>query len=289
MTGGFLRTSEHEALRALGILLYATNRQLQAYTGHAAASYTREATAGLIRGGLVAGQPRYEARRRGAAEMIYTLTEKGKRFLAAEGVAVLPKSTWTGTQRVDLFQNHLLAITDLILLLKRYCEITGAVITDMRHDLFLKRDPIRVSEKATVRPDLWTVIDTGGRSVFLWWEIDRGTERDPAQWREKVRRIAAGFDAALAKFSAPTMTVAIVTTTPDRAQRLASWTQDALAAYPRLRQIFRFTINERMADPVNFLEGRHWLTLAWTFDSLIEKPQSSDPVRSSFTGREGLG
>ncbi|MGI8550161.1 MAG: replication-relaxation family protein [Dehalococcoidia bacterium] len=270
-----LTQKEHQTLKAIGVLLYAEHRHLYRYLPYAPGKI-REATASLVRQKYLFLDLKQEVRKQaGAVPCVYSLDTKGKEYLrslsAKESSNVPPgkpaKKKWD-------FQNHILHISDLIVTIKDYCNQTGGLIArdedgvfQLFHDLYLKQYPIKQSP-GSARPDLWTTIATSGRARHLWWEVDLGTERDQRRWAEKIVGIADAFDDALARFSVPTMTVVLIAPSAARAVRIAEWTRATLGDHSQLLGSFRFTIEERMEDPENFLDGRHWLALNGAFGFL---------------------
>lgn len=185
-TALLLALARHHALTSqqAAILCFFT-RTTPSYT------YAHEHLLRLMRHGYIRRQPSTEKGIKDA----FLLDERGKRYLAAMGVAVDEKTHHPPPQGLHLA--HRLAVTSLLIQLER----TGYPILERRNEWQLSRTAVPLTlpsgEKIHYAPDAWVRMLIEGTEYSIAIELDRGTE-DQKPWRRKVQEMVT-FTTADAK------------------------------------------------------------------------------------------
>jgi hypothetical protein len=180
-----LSTPQTRVLEALADLQFATSVQLTRHA-YSKGCYTSIASAAkaLSEKHLIDRTHRMTQ----PMQFIYYLREKGRRYLEEYGTDHLPKVP-RSIPHHWLFQEHILAVNDVLLAAREYGRLTGAPLDGFLTDLVLKREPFLVetpSGNGKYVPDAW--FQLANRSFLL--EVDRGTEEERF-WRRKIQMIVA--------------------------------------------------------------------------------------------------
>jgi hypothetical protein len=154
-------------------------------TPNARSSARRRTLGGLVASGLVTTLPRrIGGERAGSAGLIYTLDARGHRLLAeAEPDGHRVRRPWS----IGLpFVQHSLAVAELYVRL-RELETAGTIRL-----LQFATEPAcwYQSPQGILKPDAWTVYETGEWEEHWWLEVDRATESLPTLER-KLRQYLA--------------------------------------------------------------------------------------------------
>ncbi len=260
-----LSAGEQKVLGALVDLHYATNKQITRHSfSQTSYEYVCSLTRGLVKKDMLTQDFERRKMQRGASKSIFFLSAKAQREYAARGV-VLPKMKPVR----EHLQEHILGVNELILLTMIYASHAGK-ITDLRHDLVMKRDPIILQVEGKDRsfvPDLWVSLERSGKPWNFCFEYDRGTEEE-ATWRDKVKLLLAfAAGGVRERFGVDRLTIAIVIdpmsdyTSRNRLEKLVTWTEAELTAQYKKDwgALFLF----RQACPATMLATDFYTTAAW--------------------------
>ncbi|MFD8750189.1 replication-relaxation family protein [Kitasatospora sp. NPDC059577] len=221
--------------------------------------------------------------RLGSAPLVFTLADKGRRFLAARGVPLV-SSYYRPSEELakawdNPFMEHTLAAIDVLVAAALLCREHQVTMPRLLNERQLKRSTIRVqpagqpdSRPVSVIPDAWfqlqSTADESPISIAL--ELDRGTEAQQ-HWRRKVASLSAWATGPYRRaFDTDNITIAVVVPTSRRRDQLREWTRAELTAAGQaaLSDIFLFTqASPVTTDPAAFFFAPLWST-----------PGDDDPV-----------
>ncbi len=280
MQASVLSTPQLRILEGLAELSFATNKQLTRFA-YSHGCYTAIATAN--RQLFLAGYIGRTFRMINQNEDIAYLKEKGRRYLEAYGLDNLPKvprsipAHW-------LFQEHALAINDVVLIARELPGAIDATLDTLLTDRMLRRSPIPVPVGSGVVkyiPDAWLsytvpAFTTPNRSLLV--EIDRGTEQE-GKWRRKVETIVAfSGRPVMERFGTRSFTVAVAALPLDekkaekRREHLMLWTRRELTRLGKEAWggIFLFSANDAgTMTATDYFTGLQWYDLTGTPHALL--------------------
>jgi hypothetical protein len=187
----------------------------------------------------------------------FHLAWKGRRYLEDEGYHV--SIYWEEAQikaRSPGWKMHLLELNDFLITAALLPTVDPALsIFSLRHDLLLKREPLRFEERRgehiVLQPDAIVEIHQQGRDkrlrrYILWVELDRG-HNDNLKWANHITRINAYVSQGFAErdFGTSNITVLFPTTAGERrVERMRELTRGIFGAgvdpNRRRNQMFRF-------------------------------------------------
>ncbi len=229
-----LLSRHRTVLAALGIMHYATHRQLGAFA-YSPRSYTHitEATADLTHWGYIAYDFAKRGSETGRSSRIFNLTPKGRQYCTDVLMIVdLPATT---NDHDEMFQEHTRGVVDMMAATYRFArsEPDRVRIARIQSDLVTRMRPIEAGGTKLI-PDLWVELAVDGERRSFALEYDRGNERE-AQWRTKVRVYHAALGGTLQNhFGVRGCMVPIIVHMADRAkavkraQALLAWTEAEL-------------------------------------------------------------
>lgn len=208
----------------------------------------------------------------GSAPLVFTLADRGRRFVAGRG-DVLASSYYRPSEerakaRDNPFMEHTLAAVDVLVAAELLCQRFQASMPRLITERALKRMNIRVQphgqagRSVAVIPDAWFELQTADEpAVAIALELDRGTEYQRS-WRRKVASLAAWAEGPYrSSFEADNLTVAVATPSQARRDQLRAWTQQELEAVSglHLAEIFLFTDASPVAtEPFDFFFSPLW-------------------------------
>lgn len=221
-----------------------------------------------------------ERPRKGQLAHVYTLADKGRKYVKALGVSVEPyfrpseekRSTWNSP-----FMKHTLAAIDVMIAADSLCrEFPQVVCPQMYSERELKRHAVHVEVPPTPRsiglaarqvaviPDAWFQLSIDGADPYsIALELDRSTE-DQNVWRQKVAAYAVWakpngpYQEA---FEADTLAIAVVCLDERRRLQLIDWTMRELTArnITGYADLFLFTATSPISvEPKQFFFGNIW-------------------------------
>ncbi|MGW8600793.1 replication-relaxation family protein [Streptomyces sp. NPDC055893] len=192
----------------------------------------------------------------GSAPHVFTLADRGRQFLAGQGVGLSNTYFRPSEERRKAqdnpFMEHTLAAVDVLVAAERLCRTDPRVtLTRLLSERQLKRMNVRVrlagldgSRPVAVIPDAWfelQVVDEPPIAIAL--ELDRSTEHQK-HWRRKIAALTAWAEGPYrSAFEADNLTVAVATPSRQRREQLADWTWQELQTIGRsdLADIFLLT------------------------------------------------
>ncbi|MBB4984780.1 replication-relaxation family protein [Streptomyces nymphaeiformis] len=208
----------------------------------------------------------------GSAPHVFTLADKGRRFVSGRGKALASAYYRPSEERAKAednpFMEHTLAAIDVLVAAERLCREFNVSMPRLVTERQLKRSPVRVqpagrpdAPRTTVIPDAWFELCVGGESVYIALELDRGTEQQK-HWRRKVAALTAWAEGPYRQvFEADNLTVAVAVPAKARREQLSDWTIRELEAIGRteLADIFLFTsVSPVTTDPFELFFGPCW-------------------------------
>jgi hypothetical protein len=246
---------------------YLTSKQIAHALGwDTFVQYAQKQLTLLTRAGYLAMENHLErATLKGSPEMVWTLTEKGRKAVTEMGLLVRPR-IHHDPHKAQLFMQHTHAVSDVLIACDLGAEALDLTLLELWHDQDLKRQPAKVTlmdgTKGTVTADGMTVFNIPKGTFPILWEVDMGTEDRIGQWLPKIRRLMAYNDGVFQEqFRYPGFQVAIYVRSKrqpstTRLQNLLSWTEDELTSTRRKGwgKVFRFTaIDPAESDPASWL------------------------------------
>lgn len=186
----------------------------------------------------------------GSAPNVYVITRAGIKVLRQAGWAgEAPSATHYGP-RNSLFLAHELLVRDVrvwITLAARACP--SSRLTMWRDGKGAEIDLRRTQAPKVVRPDAWLVCQIGDRTLVALVEVDRGTERGPRRWQEKLEACQALLEGGRLPEVTGYGNLRILTFAPDtaRSERLARFIAEH--AKPWLADRFWLTEWATLAQP----------------------------------------
>ncbi|MFC9883129.1 replication-relaxation family protein [Streptomyces libani] len=267
---------DEEILRAINRLQYMTAAQVGRLlypNQHDKNRYAQRRLRRLAEAGYLLRLRELPTPRLGSAPLVFTLADKGRRFVAGRG-EVLPSSYFRPSEerakaRDNPFMEHTLAAVDVLVAAQSLCREFEVSMPRLLNERQLKRSSIRVqpagrpeAPRVAVIPDAWfqlTVPDSEPVSIAL--ELDRGTEGQK-HWRRKVAALTAWAEGPYRKaFETDNLTVAVVAPTKVRRDHLSAWTAEELASIGKseLADIFLFTnASPVTTEPFELFFGPCW-------------------------------
>ncbi len=170
---------------------------------------------------------------------VYCLGIRGIRYLRQQGSDIPKFHPSEHTQHNPLFLSHTLAVNDFLITAAKLPSVaSGIAVSEMRHDLILKRT------MHCVVPDGWIDFRIGEKTqVCIWLEMDMGT-MDQKPFRKKIAALVAFSRQSYAHiFGTPSLTIAFATTAGERrSNNIFTWTQKELTALQaeHAADLFRF-------------------------------------------------
>ncbi|MER6316228.1 replication-relaxation family protein [Streptomyces sp. NPDC001581] len=209
----------------------------------------------------------------GSAPHVFTLADKGRRFVSGCGDA-LPSAYYRPSEERakaedNPFMEHTLAAVDVLVAAECLCRDFRVSMPRLLNERQLKRSSIRVqpagrseAPRMAVIPDAWFELTAvGGDPVSVALELDRGTEGQK-QWRRKVACLTAWAEGPYRDaFESDNLTVAVAIPSAARRDQLSTWTLEELGqnGSPELADIFLFTDASLVTtDPFELFFGLCW-------------------------------
>jgi hypothetical protein len=209
----------------------------------------------------------------GNTDYLYYLSTRGQKELQAIG-----ETSFTRVRKDDIENlklphlEHLLALNDFLIagrLLAR--SVPDITLVAMRHDLDLKKTPLKISmprgERITLVPDgfLDFRLSIAGKSYAMpiWVELDRGTEWSrPLQSKLRAIITAIHTQAYEDLFGVSSITVAFATTGEKRCDLMRSFVQQELThmGLTHLTNLFLFAALPYTSDPQTLFLSPLWYT-----------------------------
>ncbi|KFF96130.1 hypothetical protein IQ62_38165 [Streptomyces scabiei] len=228
----------------------------------------------------------------GSAPHVFTLADRGRRFLSGQGVKLTSSyyrpSEERAKARDNPFMEHTLAAVDVLVAAERLCRGFQVSMPRLLTERQLKRSHVRVqpagrpdAPRTTVIPDAWFQLTTPGDDpVSIALELDRGTEGQQ-HWRRKVAALTAWAEGPYREaFETDNLTVAVVVPTVARREQLSEWTAQELAGIDRgeLADIFLLTEASPVnTDPFEFFFSLLWYPAGQAYAvSLLDAPQTAE-------------
>lgn len=231
--------------------------------------------------------PRY-----GQAPHVFTLGQRGRKYLTALGMAVptyFRPSEEAKAAENSPFMEHRLAAIDVLIAADCLCRDYPVRCPQIRTERELKSGAVRVevpagngtrdtgSRRVAVIPDAWFQLAVaGGAPISIALELDRGTE-DQQAWRKKVAALAVWAQGPYREaFATDNLTIAVVCPTDQRRQTLTRWTLAELTGCGQevLAEIFLFTAASPVTtSPKAFYFAELWHLPNWDAQvSLLDAP-----------------
>lgn len=267
---------DEEILRAVNRFQYMTVAQvgLLLYPhAHDQNRYVQRRLRALVEAGYLLRLRELPTPRIGSAPHIFTLADKGRRFVAGRG-EVLASSYYRPSEeqakaRDNPFMEHTLAAVDVLVAAERLCRGSRVSMPRLLNERQLKRSSVRVqpagrpdAPRVAVIPDAWfelKVLDEPAVAIAL--ELDRATEGQK-HWRRKVAALTAWAEGPYRRaFEADNLTVAVAAPSTARREQLSAWTREELEDIGKaeLADIFLFTeASPVAADPFELFFGPCW-------------------------------
>ncbi|MFD9030111.1 replication-relaxation family protein [Streptomyces sp. NPDC059567] len=285
--------ADDEILRAINRFQYMTAAQVGRLLYPQARDenrYVQRRLRRLVEAGYLLRLRELPTPRVGSAPHVFTLADKGRRFVSGRGDALASTYYRPSEERAKAednpFMEHTLAAVDVLVAAERLCRKFPVSMPRLLNERQLKRSSIRVQPAGrpeaplmAVIPDAWfqlTAVE--GDPVSIALELDRGTEGQK-QWRRKVASLAAWAEGPYREaFDSDNLTVAVAAPTTSRRNQLGTWTIDELTEIdrPELADIFLFTDASPVAtDLFEWFFGLRWYPAGATNPvSLIDLPLS---------------
>ncbi|MEU5301766.1 replication-relaxation family protein [Streptomyces noursei] len=267
---------DEEILRAVNRFQYMTAAQvgwLLYPNQHDKNRYVQRRLRRLAEAGYLLRLRELPTPRLGSAPLVFTLADKGRRFVAGRGEA-LPSPYFRPSEerakaRDNPFIEHTLAAIDVLVAAECLCREYAVAMPRLLNERQLKRSSIRVqpagrpdAPRVAVIPDAWfQLAPVGSEPVSIALELDRGTEGQK-HWRRKVAALTAWAEGPYREaFETDNLTVAVAAPTQVRRDHLSAWTAEELVTIgkPELADIFLFTdASPVAADPFELFFGLCW-------------------------------
>lgn len=265
--------ADEDILRAINRFQYMTAAQagrLLYPQQHDDNRYVQRRLRGLAEAGYVLRLRELPTPRVGSAPHVFTLADKGRRFVSGRGDALASAYYRPSEERAKAednpFMEHTLAAVDVLIAAERLCRECLVLMPRLLNERQLKRSSIRVqpagrpeASRMAVIPDAWFQLrpfDSDPVSIAL--ELDRGTEGQK-HWRRKVACLTGG--AVPDAFESDNLTVAVAVPGAARREQLRTWTLDELVqiGQPEIADIFLFTdASPVTTDPVELFFSPCW-------------------------------
>jgi Replication-relaxation len=209
----------------------------------------------------------------GNTEYLYTLSTQGCKELQLFGITYFSRYRPADTHTLKLpHLQHLISLNDFLIAARLLCRANpGISLVSMKHDLDMKREPMRVTldrQVVSIVPDgfLDFRLSIAGRLYALpvWVEIDRGTEWGNTL-KLKLQKIISAIQTLAFQelFGVSSVTVAIATTDEKRVDLMRSFIQAELQRLGvlHLAQVFLVTsLADGLLDPQELFLSPIWYT-----------------------------
>jgi Replication-relaxation len=233
------------ALRILGALAryhYLTAAHVTRLFYPRARDHNREAQRRLktlVDAGYVLRLPELSTHRFAALPHVFTLSRSGWHLVSVWGYQMSPafrRSDELAKGRNNPFIEHTLATTEVLVAIERLSRQAPFTIEDLvlerelRGQLVFVDLPVAAaqgttSRKVAVIPDAWVQVRPAGQApIAVAVELDRATHYQRA-WRRKIQALVSWAHGPYKPaFATTTLTVAVVTPSPQRRDQLRLWT-----------------------------------------------------------------
>ncbi|WP_406462612.1 replication-relaxation family protein [Streptomyces sp. NBC_01622] len=286
---------DEEILRAINRLQYMTAAQIGRLLypqAHDQNRYVQRRLRSLTEAGYLLRLRELPAPRIGSAPHVFTLADKGRRFVAGRGDILASSYYRPSEERAKAednpFMEHTLAAVDVLVAAERLCRKFQVSLPRLLNERQLKRSSIRVqpvgrpeAPRMAVIPDAWFQLTAVGCDpVSIALELDRGTEGQK-HWRRKVASLTAWAEGPYRRaFETDNLTVAVAVPTMARRVQLSEWTAQELESIGRdqLADIFLFTDASPVAtDPFELFFDLLWYPAGQDHPvSLLDAPESAE-------------
>jgi len=299
VSGGPLRIGavDEEILRVVNRLHYMTAAQVGRLLypdAHDQNRYVQRRLRSLAEAGYLLRLRELPTPRIGSAPHVFTLADKGRRFIAGRGDVLASSYYRPSEERAKAadnpFMEHTLAAVDVLVAAERLCRRFQVSMPRLLNERQLKRSSVRVqpagrpdASRVAVIPDAWFQLTSAECDpVSIALELDRGTEGQK-HWRRKVASLTAWAEGPYRRaFETDNLTVAVVVPTTVRRVQLSEWTAQELESIDRgeLADIFLFTeASPVTTDPFELFFDLLWYPAGQAYpvsllDPLPEAPQT---------------
>ncbi|WP_330286326.1 replication-relaxation family protein [Streptomyces sp. NBC_00576] len=249
---------DEEILRAINRLQYMTAAQVGRLLypdQHDDNRYVQRRLRSLVEAGYLLRLRELPAPRIGSAPHVFTLADRGRRFVAGRG-DVLASSYYRPSEerakaRDNPFMEHTLAAVDVLVAAESLCRRFQVSMPRLLNERQLKRSGVRVqpagrpdAPRVAVIPDAWFELQVSDDpSVAITLELDRDTEGQK-HWRRKIAALTAWAEGPYRRaFEVDNLTVAVAAPSTPRREQLSAWTHEELEDIGKaeLADIFLFT------------------------------------------------
>ncbi|WP_405824579.1 replication-relaxation family protein [Streptomyces sp. NBC_01390] len=266
---------DEEILRAINRLQYMTAAQVGRLLypdQHDDNRYVQRRLRSLVEAGYLLRLRELPTPRIGSAPHVFTLADRGRRFVAGRG-EVLASSYYRPSEerakaRDNPFMEHTLAAVDVLVAAESLCRRFQVSMPRLLNERQLKRSSVRVqpagrpAPRVAVIPDAWFELQVSDDpSVAITLELDRATEGQK-HWRRKIAALTAWAEGPYRQaFGADNLTVAVAAPSTPRREQLSAWTHEELEDIGKaeLADIFLFT----EASPVETDPFELFFTPCW--------------------------
>ncbi|MFH0178871.1 replication-relaxation family protein [Streptomyces cacaoi] len=287
---------DEEILRAINRLQYMTVSQVGRLLypqAHDQNRYVQRRLRSLVEAGYLLRLRELPTPRIGSAPHVFTLADRGRRFVAGRG-DVLASSYYRPSEerakaRDNPFMEHTLAAVDVLVAAERLCRRFQVSMPRLLNERQLKRSGVRVqpagradAPRVAVIPDAWFELQVSDDpSVAIALELDRATEGQK-RWRRKIAALTAWAEGPYRRaFEVDNLTVAVAAPSTPRRQQLSAWTHEELEDIGKaeLADIFLFT----EASPVETGPFELFFSPCWypagqgDAVSLLDLPEEGQP------------
>jgi len=267
---------DEEILRAINHFQYMTAAQIGRLlypNQHDGNRYVQRRLRSLVEAGYLLRLRELPTPRIGSAPHVFTLADKGRRFVAGRGDPLASSyyrpSEERAKARDNPFMEHTLAAVDVLVAAESLCRKAPVSMPRLLNERQLKRSSVRVqpagrpdAPRVAVIPDAWfqlKALDEPAVAIAL--ELDRATEGQK-HWRRKIAALTAWAEGPYRQaFEADNLTVAVAVPRTPRREQLSAWTREELEDIGKaeLADIFLFTeVSPVETDPFELFFSPCW-------------------------------
>lgn len=155
---------------------------------------------------------------------------------------------------------HLLLVNETMCIIERFAKTPHIELIEVLHDFTLKEDNLPATA------DVWAHLRMKQEELRLWVEVDRGTEKNEKEFKEKITRIVECIKSGWTR-GRPTYILFLIFADTRRLSAMFKWIQEVLNALNLRGGIFRVGLFETVTltyeqvffEPIwyqPFIEGR---------------------------------
>ncbi|MEV5879859.1 replication-relaxation family protein [Streptomyces sp. NPDC052101] len=287
---------DEEILRAINRFQYITAAQVGRLLypdQHDENRYVQRRLRSLAEAGYLLRLRELPTPRIGSAPHVFTLADRGRRFVAGRGDLLASSYYRPSEERAKAqdnpFMEHTLAAVDVLVAAERLCRGFQVSMPRLLIERQLKRSGVRVqpagrpdAPRVAVIPDAWfQLTGVGCDPVSIALELDRGTEGQK-HWRRKIAALTAWAEGPYRRaFETDNLTVAVAVPTTARRVQLSEWTAQELESIGRaeVSDIFLFSEASPVeTDPFELFFSLCWYPAGQDYAvSLLDAPPPAEP------------